>query len=70
MNVNTIVSLFLNSIFGNMHKARANSLRACVESVLSGSFLSVTSIGRGISTHAYEKHSFLSVPLCHSKVEP
>ncbi len=57
MNVNTIVSLFLNSIFGNMHKARANALRACVESVLSGSFLSVTSIGRGISTHAYEKHS-------------
>ncbi|MEZ8142129.1 MULTISPECIES: hypothetical protein [Enterovibrio] len=57
MNVNNIVSLFLSSILGSMHKTRANAFRACVESILSGHSLSVTSMGRGISTQAYEKHA-------------
>ncbi|MGD8119272.1 IS4 family transposase [Vibrio sp. TRT 29B02] len=57
MNVKSIVSNFLNAVLGSMHKTRARAFGACVESVLSGNALYVTSIGRGIVTQAYEKHA-------------
>ena len=57
MNVQNIISNFFNSVLGSMHKTRAASFRACIESILSGNSLCVTSMGRGISTQAYEKHA-------------
>merc|ERR1712146_566656 len=39
-----------------MHKARRDVVTACVKSLLNGSAATVTSIGRGISTKAFEKH--------------
>ncbi|MGY5537895.1 hypothetical protein, partial [Vibrio brasiliensis] len=45
MNVKSIVSNFLNAVLGSMHKTRARAFGACVESVLSGNALYVTSIG-------------------------
>ena len=39
-----------------MHKVRLASLASCVSSLLNGAKASVTGIGRGISSSAYEKH--------------
>merc|ERR1712023_388484 len=39
-----------------MHKTRRDAVTACVKSLLNGSAATVTSIGRGISTKAFEKH--------------
>jgi hypothetical protein len=39
-----------------MHKTRRNALSACVLSLAQGNLCTVTSIGRGIQSKAYEKH--------------
>ncbi|WP_217653779.1 transposase [Marinomonas polaris] len=40
----------------NMHKTRRNALSVCVLSLAQGNLCTVTSIGRGIQSKAYEKH--------------
>jgi hypothetical protein len=47
---------FLTAVTPNMHKVRLASLASCVSSLLNGAKASVTGIGRGISSSAYEKH--------------
>lgn len=50
-------SQILNLVTPNMHVARRKSLLACVTSMLQGANATVTSIGRGISSSAKEKHN-------------
>ena len=56
--MNEVVTLkkFLTAATPNMHKVRLASLASCVSSLLNGAKASVTGIGRGISSSAYEKH--------------
>jgi hypothetical protein len=56
--MNEVVTLkkFLTAVTPNMHKVRLASLASCVSSLLNGAKASVTGIGRGISSSAYEKH--------------
>jgi len=56
MNALAIVNKVVTLVSYNMHKTRLNAVTACVKSLLNGSAATVTSIGRGISTQAYEKH--------------
>ncbi|WP_232380254.1 hypothetical protein [Alteromonas macleodii] len=56
MNALSIVNKVISLVSYNMHKSRLNAVTACVKSLLSGSAATVTSIGRGIDTKAYEKH--------------
>lgn len=57
MNALTILDKSLALVTPGVHKIRFQALRACIISLLDGSAASVTSIGRGISSSAYEKHS-------------
>lgn len=57
MNVNHILQRFIEKVTPLMHKTRRQALIDCTKSLLNGSFARVTSIGRGISSSAYEKHS-------------
>ena len=57
MKVRPIVNNFLKNNTGTMHKALQSALGACIESALNQNALTVTSIGRGIASDAYEKHS-------------
>lgn len=57
MNVTTILNNTLSLVTPNMHKTRFNALAACVSSLLHGGAASVTGIGRGIDSKAYEKHN-------------
>ena len=56
MNALSIVNKVVSLVSYKMHKARRNAVTACVKSLLYGSAATVTSIGRGISAKAYEKH--------------
>ena len=56
MKVSAIVNKFLTNVAGTVHKTLQESLAVSVESVLNQNSLTVTSIGRGISSGAYEKH--------------
>ena len=56
MNARTILTNIVSFVSYKMHSARRDALIACVRSVLEGSTASVTSIGRGIHSNAYEKH--------------
>lgn len=56
MNATTILNKILPIVSPNMHKSRLKALSACVLSLAQGSFCSVTSIGRGIQSQAFEKH--------------
>ena len=56
MNALTILTNIVSLVSYKMHKTRRNSLIACIRSVLEGSAASVTSIGRGIASRAFEKH--------------
>lgn len=56
MNAHTILAKTISLVSSNMHKTRQKTLIACVKSLTSGSAASVTSMGRGIRSHAFEKH--------------
>ena len=65
MRVNTILNSFLNDVTPTMHKVRRASLNAVLTSLLSGSQLSVTSLGRNIDSKTTEKHQIKrSMRLC------
>ena len=46
----------LLNITSTMHAKRRNALASCVYSLLTGSMATVTNIGRGVDSSAYEKH--------------
>ena len=56
MNALSIVNNVVSLVSYKMHKTRLNAVTACVKSLLNGSAATVTSIGRGINTKAFEKH--------------
>ena len=56
MNATAILNKILPIVSPNMHKTRRKALSACVLSLSEGSFCTVTSIGRGVQSKAYEKH--------------
>lgn len=56
MRAQTILNAFLNDVTPNMHKVRRASLRAVLTSLLSGSSLSITALGRNIDSKTSEKH--------------
>lgn len=56
MNATTILTKILPLVSPNMHKTRRKALSACVLSLAQGNLCTVTSIGRGIQSKAYEKH--------------
>ena len=56
MNATAILNKILPIVSPNMHKTRRKALSACVLSLAQGSPCTVTSIGRGILSKAYEKH--------------
>jgi len=56
MNEAVILKKFLGVVTPNMHKVRRVSLASCVSSLLKGATASVTGMGRGISSPAFEKH--------------
>lgn len=57
MNVEQILNKTMTLVTPKMHATRRKSLTACVSSMLHGAYASVTSIGRGISSSAKEKHN-------------
>ena len=73
MNALSIVNKVVSLVSYKVHKARLNAVTACVNSLLNGSAATVTSIGRGINTKAFEKHRIkradrlLSNPHLHSE---
>jgi hypothetical protein len=56
MNEFVILKKFLTAVTPNMHKVRLASLASCVSSLLNGAKASITGMGRGIFSSAYEKH--------------
>jgi len=56
MNALSIVNKVVSLVSYKMHKTRRNAVTACVKSLLNGSAATVTSIGQGIETKAFEKH--------------
>ena len=65
MKVTTILNSFLNDVTPSMHKVRRKSLNAMVTSLISGSQLSVTGLGRNINSATSEKHQIKrSMRLC------
>ncbi|WP_139101441.1 transposase [Marinomonas spartinae] len=56
MNATAILNKIFPIVSPNMHKSRLKALSACVLSLAEGSFCSVTNIGRGIRSKAFEKH--------------
>lgn len=56
MNARTILTNIVSVVSYKMHKIRREALIACVRSIIEGSGASVTRIGRGISSKAFEKH--------------
>jgi hypothetical protein len=57
MNVNRIVNKTIQLVTPKMHKARRSALVCCINSLLQGNALTVTSIGRGIESNTTDKHS-------------
>jgi hypothetical protein len=65
MRAQTILNTFLNDVTPSMHKVRRASLRAVLSSLLSGSQLSITALGRNIESKTTEKHQIKrSMRLC------
>jgi hypothetical protein len=75
MKVKTIVKQTINNVTPNMHIKRQEALNACVLSIMNGSSLNVTSMGRGIDSNAFEKHNIkradrlCSNPNLHSEIQ-
>jgi len=57
MNVRTILTNIVSFVTPKMHATRQKAVSDCVHSLASGSSATVTSIGRGIQSGAFEKHS-------------
>ena len=57
MNVRTILTNIVSFVTPKMHTVRQKAVSDCVYSLANGSAATVTSIGRGIDSAAYEKHS-------------
>lgn len=57
MNANAILNKFLKVVTPNMHKYRRESIFACVSSLMHGASATVTAMGRGIQSGAYEKNN-------------
>ncbi|MCB2426784.1 hypothetical protein [Methylophaga pinxianii] len=67
MRVQSIVNTFLNDVTPTMHKVRRASLQASLTSLLQGSPLSITGIGRNITSQTSEKHQIKrSMRLCRN----
>jgi hypothetical protein len=65
VKVNRIVTKLLIDVIPSMHKVRRQSLNAMITSLLSGSSLSVTSMGRHLHSQTSEKHQIKrSMRLC------
>jgi hypothetical protein len=60
MNVHRMLTNFLLSVTLGMHSARRQALENCIRSAATRNHLTVTSLGRGIGTEAYEKHRIKS----------
>ncbi|MDF3126676.1 IS4 family transposase [Rheinheimera sp. 1928-s] len=60
MNVRHMLTNFLHCVTPSMHKVRRQSLENCILSAAMKNHLTVTSLGRGIGTKAYEKHRIKS----------
>ncbi len=56
MNAPAMLTKILSLVSFNMHKTRQRALIACVQSLVAGNVATVTSMGRGIRSKAYEKH--------------
>ena len=56
MNEVAILNRFLLKVTPNMHKVRRASLASSIASLMKGAAATVTSMGRGIDSDAYEKH--------------
>ena len=56
MNAYTILTKIISLVSFNMHKTRQKSLIASVQSLTNGNAATVTCIGRGIRSRAFEKH--------------
>ena len=56
MKVDTILNDFVSDVTPCMHKVRRNCLKAMLKSLLFGANLTVTSLGRNISSFTTEKH--------------
>jgi len=56
MNATTILNKIIPIVSPNMHKTRRQALIACLQSLTQGNLCTVTNIGRGIRSNAYEKH--------------
>ncbi len=56
MRASSILNAFLNNVTPSMHKVRRASLSAVLTSLLSGSSLAITSLGRNIHSDTTEKH--------------
>lgn len=57
MNADTILNQIVTFVTPTLHKTRRNAVLACIKSLMHGADGSVTSIGRGIHSKAYEKHN-------------
>ena len=65
MKAHSILNTFLNDVTSSMHKTRRQSLKAMMTSLMSGARLSVTSLGRHITSQTTEKHQIKrSMRLC------
>ncbi|MEL0635955.1 hypothetical protein V6259_04145 [Marinomonas sp. TI.3.20] len=56
MNATNISNKIIPFVSQNMYKTRQKALIACSRSLAQGSIGSVTNIGRGIASDAYDKH--------------
>ena len=74
MKVTTILNTLLADVTPTMHKKRRQSVNAMVTSLMSGASLSVTSLGRHITSQTTEKHQIkrstrlCSNPHLHSEI--
>ena len=57
MNVRAILTNIVSFVTPKMHATRQKAVIDCVQSLANGSAATVTSIGRGIHSNAYEKHN-------------
>ncbi len=68
MNALQILTRFIKLVTPNMHSQRRKALGSCVKSAMYQSKLTVTQLGRGISSKAYEKHRIKRADrLCSNK---
>lgn len=56
MNVPQMLTRFIKAVTPNMHSLRRQALEACVKSATHQNRLTITQLGRGIRTKAFEKH--------------